>query len=138
MQHGTRFFKTNTQKQNKMIHQEFKTKLKMFARDIEKDEAKLNENFLYFLPWVGEDLWKLKYQKEFIQKIYNQPRQCSDEFFDEALKDEIRPILEMLRTECSRSYNVRTNSTGALHREISIWKFQCDLELIEWLNRFVK
>jgi hypothetical protein len=120
-----------------MIHAEFKTQLQILARDIQKDEAKLTEDFLYYFSWVGEELWKMKYKQQFIQRIYDAA--CdSEETIEADLKAQIKPRLEMLLTECSRSYNVRTNSTGALHRETSLWKFQCELELIEWLNRFVK
>jgi hypothetical protein len=123
-----------------MIHAEFKTKLQMFARDIQKDEAKLTEDFLYYFSWVGEELWKMKYQQHFIQRIYSAALEREDlnEDIEDALKAEIKPRLKMLREECLKSYNVRTNSTGALHCETSLWKFQCELELIEWLNRFVK
>jgi hypothetical protein len=123
-----------------MIHAEFKTQLQILARDIKKDETKLLENFLYNFAWVGEDLWKMKYKQHFIQYAFNAALEREDlnEDIEHALKAEIKPRLEMLRSECLRSYNVRENSTGALHRETSLWKFQCQLELIEWLNRLVK
>jgi heme oxygenase len=120
-----------------MIHAEFKTKLQMFARDIQTSEAKLTEDFLYYFSWVGEELWKMKYQQQFIQRIYDAACE-SEETIEQDLKKQIKTRLQMLREECLKPYNVRTDSTGALHRETSTWKFQCDLELMEWLNRIVK
>jgi len=120
-----------------MIHAEFKTQMQILARDIKKDEAKLHENFLHYFAWVGEDLWKMKYKHHLLQTIYS-AAVYDDNSIEQDLKAEIKPRLEMLREECLKSYNVRENSTGALHRETSLWKFQANLELVDWLSRFVK
>ena len=97
---------------------------------IDKAKANLAENFVYYFPWVGEEFYKLEYKQDYYRAILH----------DITEGVEISKVLEhwnkQFKDYTSRAYNVRENSTGSLFREVSSWKFQVQIELVEWLNSF--
>jgi hypothetical protein len=52
----------------------------------------------------------------------------------EALNTEIAKLKEYTRS----AYQVRENSTGSLHREVSTWKFICKLQLLKDYEEWAK
>ena len=87
----------------------------------------LMNNFCYHLAWIGEDIYKTQYKLEHYKKMLSELNEHSEE---EVLNHWIEEFTKFI----SRSYNVRENSTGALFRECSTWKFICTMELLEELK----
>jgi hypothetical protein len=111
----------------------FNSKIKWTALKVEEDMKKLQENYVYYLPWCGEGLWKNQFMLEHYQYYATNLPEDTD-----AANDYLTRTIKQLKEICMRSYNVRTDSTGALHRETSTWKFQCQLELIELLENIAR
>lgn len=89
---------------------------------------KLESDYLYQLPWLGEEIYKYKYTIAYYNSMLNDLQSETDVV---VLGYHIRTLLNY----CKSPYNVRENSSGALHREVSTWKFQCNLEIIEKLEK---
>jgi hypothetical protein len=84
----------------------------------------LTQNFVYHFSWVGEDL----FMRHFKNNMYNALLIDINEYGTEnALKENIKRC----KAYTSSPYQVRENSSGSLHREVSIWKFICMLELLK-------
>jgi hypothetical protein len=104
---------------------------------------KFNEDFCYELGWNGELLWKLSFRcKEYSRLI----KRIESNYYDwlEFNKDTI-DTLETLQNFVdenmyflSMSYNVRENSTGSLHREVSTYKFQETMEINNEIKSIIK
>lgn len=105
--------------------------VKHLQQSIDKDKARLEENYCYYLSWCGEDLWRNEYKAAFFRGLLEE---LEGDYSERVFQNKIG----LLKTYCSRSYNVRENSTGSLHREISTWRFMCDLEILETLEAYVK
>ena len=125
--------KTKT-KQDNVFTRELHSRIKNVTMRIDTDQAKLAKEFDYYFAWCAEDLWKAHFERRTYQYWLRQLESSEDSpevFF--------RSELEQLQNFCSMPYNVRENSTGSLHREVSTWKFQCTLEFITilkvWSNR---
>lgn len=115
------------------IQMALNSKIKWTQLKVDEDMKKLQENYVYYLSWCGESLWKNQFMLEHYQYYASHLPEGADthhEWFTRTIKH--------LKDICMRSYNVRTDSTGALHRETSTWKFQCQLELIEFLETLIK
>ena len=87
----------------------------------------LMNNFCYHLAWIGEDIYKTQYKLEHYKKMLSELDEHSEE---EVLNHWIEQFTKFI----SQSYNVRENSTFALFRECSTWKFICNMELLEELK----
>lgn len=101
--------------------------IKGLNRQIELGNQKLAKDFAYYFPWVGEDLWmdnfKLKYYQSMLIELETHTA-------EEVMAHHTKFILDFT----GRSYNVRENSSGSLHREVSTWKFQALLNILENLR----
>lgn len=93
----------------------------------EKQEglAKLAENYVYHFAWAGQKIWELSFKLDYYRAILEdvsggQQPHISIAFYKNQLQD-----------FTSRSYNVREESSGALHREASVWKFKASMELAQ-------
>ncbi len=116
---------------NKIYIREIKSIVNNLTSKVTADTEKLNENFAYYLPWCGEDLWRNTYCRDFFKGLLEE---LEGDYAAFVLGNKI----ELLKGHCRRSYNVRENSTGSLHREISTWRFICDLENLNTLENIFK
>jgi hypothetical protein len=90
--------------------------------------VKLESDYLYQLPWLGEEIYKYKYTIAYYKSMLNDLQSETDGVV-------LGYHTRMLLNYCKRAYNVRENSTGTLHREVSTWKFQCNLEILEKIEQ---
>ena len=101
---------------------------RIWNSEIEKMEIKMKENFVYYFAWAGEDLFNLNHKRNLLKELVN-PNQYD---YDVEL------MIKDLSRFVSQSYNVRENSSGALHREASTFKFVATMEFIDILKNIVK
>jgi hypothetical protein len=94
-------------------------------------QDQLKENFVYHFPWIGEDLYKETY---LVAHYNHMLADLTTESEETVLEYNIANLKNYLKS----SYNVRENSSGALHREVSTWKFQANMDLLEQLEKFIK
>jgi hypothetical protein len=85
---------------------------------------KLATNFVHNFSWVGEDL----FMRHFKNDMYNALLMDINEY---GAKEALNTEIERLKAYTSSPYQVRENSTGSLHREVSTWKFICKLQLLK-------
>ncbi len=104
---------------------------KYYQQRVDKMQNQLNENFTYYFPWVGEDLYKENYLIGYYNTLL---ANLVTESEQDVLEYTIRNLKNYLRS----SYNVRENSSGALHREVSTWKFQANMELLDQLEKLTR
>jgi hypothetical protein len=99
---------------------------------ISEMNEKLTQNFVYHFSWVGEDL----FMRHFKNDMYKALLIDINEY---GAKEVLTAEIERLKAYTSSPYQVRENSTGSLHREVSTWKFICMLELLkdyeEWARK---
>jgi hypothetical protein len=98
---------------------------------INKLNTKLHLNFVYNFAWVGEDLFKCNYKMD----LYNV---LIYEIKEYGAKDTLTTNVNRLKTITRSAHQVREESTGALHRETSTWKFMCMLELLNELESYLE
>ena len=108
------------------IQAEIASQINYLQNKIVEAETNLSKDFLYYFEWVSEELFKhkfkineLQFKLEFILNIE-----------DEALViEECKIIIKSYERYLNSEHNIRSNSTGTLHRETSTWKYQSILEL---------
>ncbi|CAB4151677.1 hypothetical protein UFOVP595_25 [uncultured Caudovirales phage] len=108
------------------IQSEIASQINYLQNKIVEAETNLSKDFLYYFEWVSEELFKhkfkineLQFKLEFILNIE-----------DEALViEECKIIIKSYERYLNSEHNIRSNSTGTLHRETSTWKYQSILEL---------
>jgi hypothetical protein len=115
-------------------------RLTLLNRSVSELQAKLDGDFLYYFAWVGEELWQKKYEAKYITEVL----QAMEGLEQSTSSDNPCPVRQIiliqarqLRDITTRPYNVRVNSTGALHREVSTLQFQCQLELYIYFNELL-
>ena len=93
---------------------------------------KLATNFVHNFSWLGEDL----FMRHFKNDMYKALLIDINEY---GAKEVLTAEIERLKAYTSSPYQVRENSTGSLHREVSTWKFICKLQLLkeyeEWARK---
>jgi hypothetical protein len=104
---------------------------KYHQQRVDKMQDQLKENFVYHFPWIGEDLYKETYLISYYNSMLVDLVVESE---DNVLEYTIANLKHYLRS----SYNVRENSSGSLHREVSTWKFQANMDLLDQLEKFAK
>lgn len=112
---------------------ELKTRVKYLDAKIEKCQVNLETDFLGQFAWAAEELWKTSWTKMHFERIMDETLSMNDLEARQTIAAEI----QQLELYCRRSFNVRVNSTGALHREVSTWEFQCKLDAIDTLSIFL-
>jgi hypothetical protein len=99
---------------------------------ISEMNEKLTQNFVYHFSWVGEDL----FMRHFKNDMYKALLIIINEY---GAKEALNIEINRLKAYTSSPYQVRENSTGSLHREVSTWKFICMLESLkdyeEWARK---
>ena len=113
------------------IKNELQSTIRYNEIKIAEGQKKLAENFCHYFAWNGEDLYKLI----FITDHYKTILKDMDEFGVEEVMTEYITRFEKFVSEL---YNVRENCTGALHREVSTWKFVAKMEMIKFLKTISK
>jgi len=98
---------------------------------IADDKAKMMDNFLYYMPWNAEDLYK----KIYITEYYKAMLFDMDKY---TVLEVVKEWIERMEGYINQSYNVRENSTGSLFRETSTWKFVCNMEMLKYLKAISK
>ena len=98
---------------------------------VNENQAKFAENVVYYFSWLGEEIYKESYLISYYNSMLN-------DLLTESEDNVLEYTIANLKQYCKSSYNVRENSSGSLHREVSTWKFQCNLELIDQLEKFIK
>ena len=123
---------------NKDFLLDLKSRAKFIQSRVDANKIKLNENYIYWLPWVGEEIWV----ESFMVEHYNSMIKEIEELVIEESKHETYEIfqhwLERSEKYVSESYNVRENSTGALHREVSTWKYIAHMNLIKEIKSIMR
>ena len=123
---------------NKDFLLDLKSRAKYLQSRIDECKEKLNENYIYWLPWVGEQLWS----ETFMVEHYNIMIKEIEELVIEEGKHETYEVFQhwLNRSEkyVSESYNVRERSTGSLFNEVSTWKFICHMNLIKEIKSILR
>jgi hypothetical protein len=88
---------------------------------------KFTGDVTYHFAWIGEELFKASYKCDWYKGWMNNLNNHDGITIDVIMK-EIENFL-------SRSHNVRENSSGSLHREVSTWKFICTMEIREQFQK---
>jgi hypothetical protein len=108
------------------IQAEIASQINYLQNKIVEAETNLNKDFLYYFEWVSEELFmhkfkinELQFKLEFILNIEDQA----------LVIEECKMIIKSYERFLDSEYNVRSNSSGTLHRETSTWKYQSILEL---------
>lgn len=124
---------TLQQLQSITIRQELLSELNSNSNFLEKRineyKEKLNENYCYYLSWVGEQLWIETFMNDHYKAIINELNNNNH-----SEKEVIEYWINVSENFISQSYNVRENSTGSLHRECSTWKFISHMNLLKELK----
>jgi hypothetical protein len=95
--------------------------------------ARLAANVTYEFSWVGEDLFLASYKADQYARIL-----MIQETNDCTLTEAIEHTIEDLERYISSEYNVRENSSGSLHKEVSTWKFIASMQLLKELKSINK
>ena len=98
---------------------------------IEKGFNALKENFCHHLAWKCEEMYILSYKTEHYKELINTIEVVGE---DQGLDEWI----ERFENFTSHAFNVRENSTGTMHKEVSTWKFICIMELLKEFRQFKK
>jgi hypothetical protein len=89
----------------------------------------LNENFIYWFPFLMEDIFFLEYE---ISKFKSMLESLETESEYDVLKFTIKNLKEY----CSVPRNVRSDSSSTLSREASTWKYVSNLRIIDMLEDY--
>lgn len=95
---------------------------------------KLADNVVYQMAWVTESLFEKAYKERVYDEINIMMIKCDDVDIAEAIDIKIKELQQFITTP----HNVRENSSGTMHREVSTWKFIASIELIKELQGLVR
>lgn len=98
-------------------------------------KQKLDNNFIAEFPFIGEDIFRLKFQQ---QELIFKLSFLNDETIDWSEQKRIQIIIEDLERFLNYGNNIRSNSSATLHREVSTWKYEVILALKHYFNIFVE
>lgn len=120
---------------NSTIKNEIANLIKNLDDKISHLKGKLNHSFISEFAFVAEDIFKLELQhQELIFKLSF----LSDDTIDWSEQKRIQIIIEDINRFLGYSNNIRSNSSNALHREVSTWKYQIFLDLKSYFQIFVE
>ena len=89
---------------------------------------KFSSDISYQFAWLGEELYKESIKADIYLHIKN--ASVEDITLEQSIFERIKGIEQYL----SRPYNVRGNSSGSLHNEVSTWKYIAFMEVLEELQ----
>lgn len=119
---------------NSEIIETIKFEIQNLERRISEDQKKLNENFVYYFSWCGEDLFMNNFKLEYYREVIIE----SDKNSDLPVETIIQHYIKTLNKFIAETHNVRVNSSGSLHREVSTWKFIASMEINKFFNSLLK
>lgn len=88
----------------------------------------LSSDITYKFAWIGEELFKESLKADVYLHIKNASQE--ELTLEDAISERIKGIQQFL----SSPYNVRENSSGSLHREVSTWKYIAFMEVLQELQ----
>jgi hypothetical protein len=97
----------------------------------EQLQSRINENYLANFAWAGEDLWR---QSFIVNDLKRKLNYLLDEEVPFTELEKINEIISSYQDILDRTYNVRNNSSGSLHREVSTWEYQETLDLKKYFQ----
>lgn len=112
------------------LRAEINQRIKWLEPRIAQNQEQLKQNFTYYFSWVCEELWKDEFKVAYYRHILV-------DAYENDIEEVMMKKARQLAKFCTEAYNVRENSTGALHREASTFKFISSLELLEDLNKML-
>jgi len=113
------------------IKNELQITIRCNEKKIAEMQSKLAENFCYYLPWVGEDLYKFTFITDHYKAIIK-------ELDEHTVEEVITHWVTRFENYISESYNVRERSTGPLFNEVSTIKFIAHMDMIKYLKAISK
>ena len=105
----------------------------MYEKNRASALARLAANVTFEFSWVGEDLFLASYKADQYARIL-----MIQETNDCTLTEAVEHCIEDLERYISNDYNVRENSSGSLHKEVSTWKFIASMQLVKELKSLIK
>ena len=105
----------------------------MYEKNRASALARLAANVTFEFSWVGEDLFLASYKADQYARIL-----MIQETNDCTLTEAVEHCIKDLERYISNDYNVRENSSGSLHREVSTWKFIASMQLVKELKSVIK
>ena len=102
---------------------------------ISEMNEKLTQNFVHNFSWYGEDLFMHHFKNDMYKALLIDINEYDYRF---GAKRILTSEIERLKAYTSSPYQVRENSTGTLHREVSTWKFICMLQLLKEYGEWAK
>jgi hypothetical protein len=121
--------KTMTLAEVKVIEKRISSKCEFLIDKRNTLLENLKENVSYQFAWIGEDLYMTSYKADHYQWIYKM-----GSLEGNTIMEMLEYKIEELKSYVKHSYNVRQNSTGTLHREVSTWQYIASMELINELE----
>ena len=119
---------------------ELKNQINYLQNKNSKLKERLDANFVHEFAWVGEDLFinefklqQFKHKHEFLSNL-----ETDENNFTFIMNNELKNIINSYEDYLSREYNVRTNSSGVLHREISTWMYVATMDLKKFFQNLVE
>ena len=129
---------TTKQNHNKMknLKTTIESILKYEKKKMNETIEKLNENYVSNFGWYGEEAFRLSYKVQQLTRIIDDMKLDDVEDSDFELVV-VKRYINSYETFIKTSYNVRVNSTGSLHREVSTWTYQTNLDLLNFLEQMI-
>jgi hypothetical protein len=115
-----------------LIRTEIESQIKRLTGKVEEGKTKMATDFVYWFPWIGKELWIMDFKLSVFKTIVSTVKE------DFSFEMSITLQIDHLRDYTSRSYNVRENSSSALHSEVSTWKFIAMMELLNELEQIIR
>jgi hypothetical protein len=107
---------------------EIESKIRIKTKKIVEDKQRLNENFIYWFSWVGEEYYSALYLVGLLENL----KSVVEEDGMEGLNRQINANTEFVM----RPYNVREKSTSELSNAASTYQYRMRLEFIEDMNKW--
>lgn len=117
------------------IQAEIASEINYLQNKIIEAETNLKKDFLYYFEWVSEELFMCKFKINELQFKLEFILNIDDESLAIA---ECKMIIKSYQRFLDSEHNVRSNSSGTLHRETSTWKYQSILELKKFFVNLTK
>ena len=120
-----------------------KFELQYLAKEQAEGMKRLGEDFEHNFAWVGESTFRAAFKTKVLNGLLRQLKEVDimdqsvlsyEELVESTIKTEIQYRKEFLM----KSYNVRENSSGALFRDASTWRFQSIIEMVEIMEKLIK
>jgi hypothetical protein len=119
------------------IEAEIQSEINYLQNKIIEAETSLQKDFLYYFEWVSEELFINKFKINELQfKLEFMLNTTIDN--ESLIIHECKMIIKSYERFLDSQHNVRSNSSGTLHRETSTWKYQAILELKKFFVNLTK